>query len=586
MNMPLSRLFNGAKNLAFQIVAEKTKKAILAALKAFLKKLFFWLLGILGPYILVFLLILVLFFAPVAGAFSTYNFTSSPYPDAKQDAKLKASYDKVSTDSVDADTINEDPNAKMYRVPWGVFAAIDKVKNNCEKPVPESYLSALKPIFHMKDSTITTTTTTTDTAGGYSQQVNVQKIKLINSVDTYQGTFRHNYVWSTTTKVSSHTETRTACDAKGHCSSYTVTVTVRVEVKKEDLSGIDEPTPRDYSRFLSALQTFGIKLRIDQELVYELTKRYAEEQVDVTQPVTELMGFSNTGLFGGGAPPPAGWIQYFKQAAARYHGNTDTNEFAALLMAICYTESSFSDSHSEVSSAGALGPMQFLPSTFQDYGVNQLGYAADDIWNPDKAIMTAALMLSGDGAANGSIGGIRKALWHYNQSVAYADLVVARIYYFAQYAGWTPTSGDILQPGSASTKGYYWPVPGFGTITDPFGPRIDPINHDRMGYHTGIDIAAPLLTPIIAPKDGVVEEVSYNDPIYGQHIYLRHDDQVETFYGHMETIMTGIVAGTPVKAGQIIALVGSRGRSTGPHLHFEVHYDGKVVNPLLFVNQP
>lgn len=98
--------------------------------------------------------------------------------------------------------------------------------------------------------------------------------------------------------------------------------------------------------------------------------------------------------------------------------------------------------------------------------------------------------------------------------------------------------------------------------------------------HWGIDLAAPMMTPIYAPADGVVLEAGPASG-YGNVIYLQHENGDVTVYGHMEVV--GVQAGDIVSAGDVIAKVGSRGYSTGPHLHFEVYVggrDGKRIDPI------
>jgi murein DD-endopeptidase MepM/ murein hydrolase activator NlpD len=101
--------------------------------------------------------------------------------------------------------------------------------------------------------------------------------------------------------------------------------------------------------------------------------------------------------------------------------------------------------------------------------------------------------------------------------------------------------------------------------------------------HWGIDLAAPMMTPEYAAKDGVVLRAGSASG-YGQAVYILHDNGDVTVYGHMEKIL--VDAGDVVEAGDTIALLGSRGQSTGPHLHFEVHkggLDGKRVDPVAWL---
>ena len=96
--------------------------------------------------------------------------------------------------------------------------------------------------------------------------------------------------------------------------------------------------------------------------------------------------------------------------------------------------------------------------------------------------------------------------------------------------------------------------------------------------HWGVDYAAPRGTKIFAGGDGVVQVAKYNGS-YGNYIKIRHNSEFSTAYGHMQRFAKGIRPGVSVKQGQVIAYVGSTGRSTGPHLHYEVVQNGRRVNP-------
>jgi len=120
-----------------------------------------------------------------------------------------------------------------------------------------------------------------------------------------------------------------------------------------------------------------------------------------------------------------------------------------------------------------------------------------------------------------------------------------------------------------------WPLSGF-RITTYFGQR-----GAFQRYHTGIDLAAPYGTPIVAAKAGQVEVAGWSSMGYGFHVVLDHGGGVETLYAHMSRI--AVRAGQWVEAGQVIGYVGSTGWSTGPHLHFEVRVNGVARNPLAYL---
>ena len=120
------------------------------------------------------------------------------------------------------------------------------------------------------------------------------------------------------------------------------------------------------------------------------------------------------------------------------------------------------------------------------------------------------------------------------------------------------------------------PIDG-ARISSGFGMRHHPV----LGYnkmHKGVDFAASRGTPIYAAGDGVIKKAERLGG-YGNYVRIKHNNGLETAYAHMKKYASGIKAGVRVKQGQVIGYVGTTGRSTGPHLHFEVLKDGKQVNP-------
>ena len=114
-----------------------------------------------------------------------------------------------------------------------------------------------------------------------------------------------------------------------------------------------------------------------------------------------------------------------------------------------------------------------------------------------------------------------------------------------------------------------------GTLTSDYGERIHPINGTEE-FHTGVDIAAPMGSALLASYDGEVTEVGENDNL-GKFIRLRHGDGIEILYGHCEEIVAK--QGDVVQAGEQVAKVGSTGVSTGSHVHIRVSVDGTVCDP-------
>jgi murein DD-endopeptidase MepM/ murein hydrolase activator NlpD len=116
-------------------------------------------------------------------------------------------------------------------------------------------------------------------------------------------------------------------------------------------------------------------------------------------------------------------------------------------------------------------------------------------------------------------------------------------------------------------------------IASGFGYRIDPV-YKTTKFHAGLDFAAPQGTPIYATADGTVTTSGNTGNGYGNHVIINHGYGYETLYGHM--VRTKAIAGRPVKRGEIIGWVGSTGKSTGPHCHYEVHKNGQKIDPIYF----
>lgn len=123
-----------------------------------------------------------------------------------------------------------------------------------------------------------------------------------------------------------------------------------------------------------------------------------------------------------------------------------------------------------------------------------------------------------------------------------------------------------------------WPVRG--QVTAGFGERMDPLSGEGA-FHAGMDIAAPKGTAIECAADGIVLAASY-DAGYGNAILVDHGSGITTKYGHLSKI--DVVVGQEVKRGQVIGAVGATGKTTGPHLHYEVHVRDTPVNPAKYLH--
>jgi murein DD-endopeptidase MepM/ murein hydrolase activator NlpD len=117
-----------------------------------------------------------------------------------------------------------------------------------------------------------------------------------------------------------------------------------------------------------------------------------------------------------------------------------------------------------------------------------------------------------------------------------------------------------------------------GIETSPFGYRNHPLLHIKE-FHSGVDWAAPVGTPIFAAGNGTIEEIGPKGG-YGKYVRIRHADGYETAYGHMTAFARGLDVGSRVRQGQVIGFVGSTGLSTGSHVHFEIHINDRFVDPM------
>jgi murein DD-endopeptidase MepM/ murein hydrolase activator NlpD len=136
------------------------------------------------------------------------------------------------------------------------------------------------------------------------------------------------------------------------------------------------------------------------------------------------------------------------------------------------------------------------------------------------------------------------------------------------------TTADWIRANSAPNL---WPVEG--QITASFGERIDPFNGEGA-FHSGVDISANVGSPVIAPADGAVTFADFLGG-YGRAIMVDHGHGITTRYGHLSSL--AVTAGQIIHRGDTIGYVGSSGRSTGPHLHYEVRINDAPVNPYKYL---
>ena len=438
-----------------------------------------------------------------------------------------------------------------HRLEWGVLYALDewryilargRAASRGEKPAEREFhgdrsAEALEPKFEYRSSTITVKTTCC-TDEGCTTTTSVEEIELLTKADTYRGRYYYSYRWVSET-----------------CSSGECTVTVTKEV-------LDETRyEQDYARFDRwAAELCGVD-------VSEITPEARDMILQMGYGVTSEEGeqalawlFSEPQFVAGAVLDeiPPEYLELFKEAGRRYGVPW------YILAAVAKVESGFRpDAVGPPNYTGELaqGMMQFLPSTWAEWGIDADGDGEANPFSPADAVYTAARYLAHLGIGKDA----RRALYGYNHSWEYVDAVlqIAEGYRIQELYG---------------GPGYSWPVACAGwKITSYFGAQEEGL---RMSPHTGVDIAAPVGTPVLAVVDGTVVEASYQWP-GGRQLFLRGADGNLYYYAHLDGYAPDAAVGRAVTSGQVIGYVGMTGRATGPHLHFGVKVGSRWVDPLL-----
>jgi murein DD-endopeptidase MepM/ murein hydrolase activator NlpD len=131
--------------------------------------------------------------------------------------------------------------------------------------------------------------------------------------------------------------------------------------------------------------------------------------------------------------------------------------------------------------------------------------------------------------------------------------------------------GMVAQPS-------LWPVDG--RLMGPFGQRTDPFSEEGSEFHKGVDISAPAGTPVLATADGIVIHSEWSNG-YGRLVVIDHGGGIQTYYAHLSRFYAQ--TGQEVRHGELVGAVGSSGRVTAPHLHYEVRLGGAPVNPYRYL---
>lgn len=280
-----------------------------------------------------------------------------------------------------------------------------------------------------------------------------------------------------------------------------------------------------------------------------------------------------------------------------------------LLAAIHRVETNFSTIEPMISPVGAIGHFQFMPCTvvgwsypacqdsdlgeadipyadlispvviaeYGGYGVDGNGDGIVDMFDIYDATYTAGNYLSSHLNGRDDEEALRNAIYAYNHADWYVDDV---LYYYSLYADGFDGANVVVEIFGDKA----WIVPFTKNITSEFGVRVDPFT-GVPNEHNGIDIAKEgiLGRPVVAFTDGEIIYSQYNQGGYGYLVIIQHENNMKTYYAHLNK--QGLPVGTKVKAGQVIGSVGSTGRSTGAHLHFEIRINDVPVNPMPYLSE-
>jgi len=153
-------------------------------------------------------------------------------------------------------------------------------------------------------------------------------------------------------------------------------------------------------------------------------------------------------------------------------------------------------------------------------------------------------------------------------------------YNFLKAANFSRIFHNYAHQWQSHSQPNLWPV--VGLLRSSFGRRSDPFSGEGA-FHTGVDIAVPSGTPVHVSGDGVVEAAGWRGG-YGKLVIVDHGNGLETCYAHLSQLL--VVPGQEVRRNETIALTGTSGHTTGPHIHYEVRVAGTAVNPYRYLGTP
>lgn len=486
-------------------------------------------------------IVLVVFVIAVIIFFTIYGELPAQVKESGVQSQYKNEITKYAPE-----VISDDRAEEQYMLTWGILAAIDYKKHLLQSESPddkppftaEDIAQKLMPEFTYKDSVKVIIETVTDEEGNTKTIRTEVPVKLVSMVNTYRGVYTLYYE--------------------------------RITFNEGDVTIIKDVLSRtefapDWTRLKEVMEEQGIPADDDAAyLMYKTAEAFesgAPHFAWLTESEEEIWISGSVGWDWTSSEyyVPEELVAYFEEAAS------ETGLDIELLKAVAAIESCFNPE--AVSKAGAKGIMQLMPNTAKQLGVT-------NIFDPRENILAGARYLKqmlerfkeyelALAAYNAGPGNVEKygGLPPFKETQDYVSKVM-----------------NLWKEGIPVSDSKFI-VPVHGPITSPFGQRIHPIRQAES-FHSGIDIGAPLGTPIRASKEGRVKFTGSAGG-YGLTVIIDHGNGYTTTYAHCLSI--NVYEGQRVSKGQIIAQVGSTGVSTGPHLHFEIRVNGKAVNPINYL---
>ncbi|GEL05524.1 peptidoglycan DD-metalloendopeptidase family protein [Rummeliibacillus stabekisii] len=591
------------KKLAKKVAKKAAKAAVKAVAQAAMSAVstFITFLASLGlPFILITLGILAFIFLVYVSVTLMFSSDSNVLDTGPE----KELYEYIQTAS-DATVDSSKPEQIPYKVPPALIVAALQIYDSekhigvSDKKAVKIVADALKPVFHYTTrkgyvETKTKTCKKNKIGTEICTSKNEKTPFTLNSMDSVESwdrtvTFTNEETTTGWAKTSDQ-DGDTTTDTQSRASTYTNS----------------EKTEMDYTYYNKVLSgspfNYGTKDKKTVEALYQATGGQIQYTEWLNGDKLVVTGLVDLGMLGSdvdvtpGSNVPAQFMKYYLAGQKKYGVPW------YFLAAIHRVETGFS-TNVNVSSAGAIGPTQFMPCTWigwnyggckylattapgrkilatvsiinshRGYGTDGDGDGKADPWNEADAIMSTARYL----AANHFSTNQNDALWAYNKSITYRNDVVSYANQFKNAAKYNASAGSGAIPPS-NGKGAMKPM--VGGITSGYGWR-------NLGYgpefHYGVDIGGSIGTKVAAISPGVVTRKSGGCPTvgnihsncgqgWGNYLWVKHNvnGQIyEAVYAHLSAHMVQV--GDKVEKGQIIALSGCSGRITGPHLHFEIH---------------